>query len=660
MAKTKRLRSLIQEKLPFELRVELELLSRRRDLTNPEKQDELIKLLRKYDIPNFVSLGPGTNRFAFKLDGFVVKVATDGEGKIDNQKEFKMSKILWPGTSMTYEVSKNGTLLVAEYCQPFSGFSDMQQYEPQIREILKGFTKRGFLIGDIGITAKNYANWGIRIRTKKPVCIDYAYTYDVSSNLLLCCNCEAGQILVPTENYVELICPACGQHTKFQELRRRISMADHLREIGDLTDNGYLLSAPSEEVELDPRRSSYLRGKSEYSETQDVEEEQPLVVFESQIKGDEDMSWKEKVIGAKLSGTSTLTPIKARTISSGAKTRLVHDDGTPVKAALARVIKPEPPKATVPTVPQEPEVVTPKFTFQDDDPEPVANPVVNEEDEDVTDEFTDIVEKAKAAAENNEEHPEDEMDETGTVQISVCESDLSGVYEVELKIGTAVFPLYVSDEDVDHYRDLSGPVSWDFLKHFEPVNYFKTKTPTRFLGVYTNDQIPIIPVLILEDKDESLFGIFVDEEHLVDDGDGYEPMNEYDAMAFIRVINQKMHELMDKTDLFSRWAINVTAEEGFISEAEAIRMFEENGIHLSQPPRKPAPPAPKEDPAPEPEQDDSDMDAAEAAALDVLNAEEVSTEIIPTTPRKSPVILPVGKTVPAPKSSNSVIHPVTK
>lgn len=645
MAKTKRLRSLLQEKLPFDLRVELELLSRRRDLTNPEKQDELIRLLRKFNIPNFVSLGPGTNRFAFKLDGFVIKVATDGEGKIDNQKEFKMSKILWPGTSMTYEVSKNGTLLVAEYCQPFSGFSDMQQHEPEIRAILEGFTKRGFLIGDIGITSKNYANWGMRIRTKKPVCIDYAYVYDVNSNLLMCCNCEAGQILVPTENYVELICPACGQHTKFQELRRRISMADHLREIGDLTQNGYLLKSASEEVELDPMRSSYLRGKPEYVEPQEIEEEQPLVVFEVSKGDEEDMSWKEKVIATKMSGTSNIPAIKTRNVPSGAKTRLVHDDGTPVKPVQARVIRAEKP------VPKEPEIVTPKFTFQDDDPEPETSDIVNEEDEDVTDEFGGSDDDSES---EDEDDSEEEMDETGTVQIMACESDLEGTYFIELKIGDAKFPLYINDDDVDRYRDISGPVSWDFLKHFEPVNYFKTKSPTKFLGLYTNDQIPLIPVLLLEDdKDESLFGMFVDERHMFDDGNGYEAMDEDSAMAFIRVINQKMHELMEKTDLFSRWAINVTSEDGFISEAEAIRMLEENGIHLNRSPRKPTP-----EPKPTPAPDEEGMDAAEAAALDVLNADTIPTDVIPVSaPKQSPVVLPVGNPK---RSSNTVIKPVVK
>ena len=100
----KQLRSLIHEKFDFETRVKLDLLSRRRDISNKEKQDELFKILREANIQNLVPLGSGTNRYAFKLDGFVVKFATDNDGKIDNMKEFKMSKRLYPHVIKINEV----------------------------------------------------------------------------------------------------------------------------------------------------------------------------------------------------------------------------------------------------------------------------------------------------------------------------------------------------------------------------------------------------------------------------------------------------------------------------------------------------------------------------------------------------------------------------
>ena len=88
------LRSLVQEIIPFGLRVDLDLLSRRRDIHNKEKHQELILLLRKYGIDDIVQLGPGTNRYTIRLKGYVIKFATDADGKIDNAKEFAMAKLL--------------------------------------------------------------------------------------------------------------------------------------------------------------------------------------------------------------------------------------------------------------------------------------------------------------------------------------------------------------------------------------------------------------------------------------------------------------------------------------------------------------------------------------------------------------------------------------
>ena len=131
----KNLRSLLHERFPLDLRVKIELLSRRRDITNKEKQEELFKLLREFKINDIVPLGPGTNRYAFKVNGYVIKVATDHDGKIDNLKEFKMAKRLFPYVTKTYEVSENGTLLVAEYIQPFSSYTEMCMYAEKIRTI---------------------------------------------------------------------------------------------------------------------------------------------------------------------------------------------------------------------------------------------------------------------------------------------------------------------------------------------------------------------------------------------------------------------------------------------------------------------------------------------------------------------------------------------
>lgn len=278
------LRSLIHEKFCLELRVKLDLLSRRRDIVNKEKQDELFKLLREYKIQNLVPLGSGTNRYAFKLDGFVIKFATDKDGKIDNKKEFKMAKRLYPYVIKVHEISENGCLLVCEYIQPFDTFSQMVMYQDKIRNILRKLSSV-YLIGDVGITEKNFRNWGLRLGTTEPCCLDFAYVYDVKSKIFICYNCNTNSIILPNNDFTELICsnPNCQKHYLFEDIRRKISLENHAMEIGDLSKEGYLLSSSNVPTELDLIRSSYLVNKIQKIETkkeEKIEEKIPEDDFE--------------------------------------------------------------------------------------------------------------------------------------------------------------------------------------------------------------------------------------------------------------------------------------------------------------------------------------------------------------------------------------------
>ena len=273
----KELRSLIHEKFPLELRVKLDLLSRRRDIRNKEKQEELMKLLREFNITDVTPLGPGTNRYAFKMNGFVIKCATDHDGKIDNLKEFKMAKRLQPYVTKVYEVSENGTLLVAQYIQPFTSFAEMLKYADKIREILRKFSSV-YLIGDVGISSDNYSNWGLPVGSEDPVCLDFAYVYEVNSNLFICKKCNANAMLLPDKDFVNLYCsnPTCGKKTLFADIRGRIGNDIHNHEIGDLGEEGYRLTDSHVETELDETRSNYLvrmRPKKKESKKKQVTEE---------------------------------------------------------------------------------------------------------------------------------------------------------------------------------------------------------------------------------------------------------------------------------------------------------------------------------------------------------------------------------------------------
>ena len=254
----KKLRSLLHEKITSDIRVQIELISRRRDLLGREKFEEVIKLLQDNNIEGIVPLGPGTNRFAFKLDGFVIKVATDNEGKADNLKEFKMAKRLYPYVIKVYEVSENGGLLVCEYIQPFMSYAEMCQYSSEIKDILKELSSV-YLIGDVGINPQNYGNWGLRIGGNTPVCLDFAYIYSVSSDLFKCIDPKCNGIMVPDENFFELYCNCCKKRYSFQDIRSRLANDQNSLEIGDLTKEGYRLTDSGVSVDLDPERSNYLR-----------------------------------------------------------------------------------------------------------------------------------------------------------------------------------------------------------------------------------------------------------------------------------------------------------------------------------------------------------------------------------------------------------------
>ena len=326
----KTLRSMINEFFPFELRVELDLLSRRRDIFNNEKQEEIFNLLRKYEIKDVTPLGPGTNRYAFKLNGFVIKVATDSDGKIDNLKEFKMAKRLFPYVTKTYEVAKNGTLLVAEYIQPFQSYSEMLKYAEEIRNILTKLSSV-YLIGDVGIDSKNYANWGLRVGSDEPVCLDFAYVYEVSSTFFLCSKCNTQSMLMPNKDFTGLYCssPVCGAKYSFEDIRRRIGNDLHRLEIGDLSTEGYIMTKPSEMVELTPERSNYLEkakdAKKDQKKTEEIEpddfELEYSPDFYNNFQGGSTMNNEQAVreFSRMMTSTSPIT-IKAKAVVASTET----------------------------------------------------------------------------------------------------------------------------------------------------------------------------------------------------------------------------------------------------------------------------------------------------------------------------------------------------
>ena len=217
------------------------------DINNNTKNLYIKALLTDNGVP-YTTLGSGTNRMAVLIDGYAVKIALDKDGMIDNKREFLYTKQLQPYVVKVYECSKNGLFAVTEYVNIFT-LQEFHQYQDDMKEIL-GLISTQFLIGDVGVTSKNYTNWGTRV--DDTICIlDFAYIYNVKFNVFNC-ECDDMSLLKYDANFVNLICPTCGRKYTFGELRRKISKKQQEEEIGDISRLGYILDEPLKSVEIVP------------------------------------------------------------------------------------------------------------------------------------------------------------------------------------------------------------------------------------------------------------------------------------------------------------------------------------------------------------------------------------------------------------------------
>lgn len=240
-------RSLIQNYFSMELKDEIFKVTLEHILDNNEKGKIIKDLLTKYNVP-YTSLGSGTNRMAVLIDGYAVKIGLDKDGMIDNRREFLYTRELQPYVVKVYECTQNGLLAVTEYVSIFT-LDDFHNYQEDMREILSEISNF-FLIGDVGITGKNYVNWGLR--NDGTICIlDFAYIYSVKYKLFVC-TCDDESILNYDKDYNVLICPHCGKKYRFAEIRKRITAKNQEDEIGDIRRLGYNITKPEELVPVNP------------------------------------------------------------------------------------------------------------------------------------------------------------------------------------------------------------------------------------------------------------------------------------------------------------------------------------------------------------------------------------------------------------------------
>lgn len=256
-------RSLILKYFTQEMNLELYRITMIPGVDNNGRTELICRYLSQCGLV-FEKLGSGTNRMAILLDGYAVKIALDRHGMIDNKREMLFTQELQPYVIKVYECMTSGLIAVTEYVSAFTEKSQLfTEYVDEVKRILKNISDR-YLVGDVGVSAHNYQNWGIR-RDDKSICmLDYAYIYSVRYSTFTCADDEA--LLQYDRNYVNLICPVCGRQYKFSDLRERITNEQQRTEIGDIRRLGYTLTQPVQELDIVPQFEYHERTEEEIEE----------------------------------------------------------------------------------------------------------------------------------------------------------------------------------------------------------------------------------------------------------------------------------------------------------------------------------------------------------------------------------------------------------
>jgi hypothetical protein len=275
-------RSLILQYFTPDLLTKLWLITKTSGASNNEKGQLVKETLRENNVP-FSPLGSGTNRLGILIDGYSFKIALDEDGMIDNRREFLYTTKLQPYVIKVYEISPMGLIAVSEYFTLFT-YDDYREHAEEMKDILK-IVSRSFLIGDVGVTGKNYVNWGFREDGTIGM-LDFAYIYSVDYKLFTC-SCSDDAILVYDDDFVKLVCPQCGRKYTFGSIRKKVTKKQQEEEIGNMDEQGYILRHPVEKVpeiiRFEPKYTVNNKKKKELNETEKLIKEHRKAV-KSQIE----------------------------------------------------------------------------------------------------------------------------------------------------------------------------------------------------------------------------------------------------------------------------------------------------------------------------------------------------------------------------------------
>lgn len=185
-------------------------------------------------------IGEGTNRFVCLLDNHIIKVAYNYLAYIDNMNELAQAKYKSKYLAQAYET--NGIILVSEYVTVMDTeeFLENQFHIKRILDTLaedKALTndkQMFYILGDMGMSNKNYGNWGKRMNGEIVV-LDYGYLYQLTKDawkeVARCPIC--GSSLAYTDAYSELKCTKgdCGVEVKYTTLRNSFGYGEIIKNI---------------------------------------------------------------------------------------------------------------------------------------------------------------------------------------------------------------------------------------------------------------------------------------------------------------------------------------------------------------------------------------------------------------------------------------------
>ena len=206
-------------------------------------------------------IGEGTNRFVCLLDNHIIKVAYNYLAYIDNMNELAQAKYKSKYLAQAYET--NGIILVSEYVTVMDKdeFLASQYHINKILDTLAedpsldNDKRKFYILGDMGMSEKNYGNWGKRMNGDIVV-LDYGYLYQLADNewkeVARCPICSSS--LEYTDDYSELKCTRtdCATKVKYTTLRNTFGYGEIIKNINkNLEDDRYVKFNSKGEIKVD-------------------------------------------------------------------------------------------------------------------------------------------------------------------------------------------------------------------------------------------------------------------------------------------------------------------------------------------------------------------------------------------------------------------------